>query len=49
MRSQDLIYASYAIPARYKTDNAPMLRFQSFHSASKILKRIEALNMVKKE
>ena len=28
---------------------APMLGFQSFHSASKTLKGIEALNMVKKE
>ncbi len=27
---------------------APMLSLQSFHSASKILKGIEALNMVKK-
>jgi len=27
---------------------APMLSFQSFRSASKILKGIEALNMVKK-
>ncbi len=34
--------------SRIKRINTPMLSFQSFRSASKILKGIEALNMVKK-